>query len=136
MSNFRLSVSSKFNELWRYNLVVVCELCSAEGERIALHSKESFIAPVGSNLASPPSDYIDDRTISIECGEGDHLNILVYVVPHTLPTSNDIFKIRPFTLNIKVDSDGKTILNQQVDINQWSGKNLTLNRIGANDKKE
>ena len=34
MSRFKTVVSSKFDELWRYNIVVVCELCDKEGNRL------------------------------------------------------------------------------------------------------
>ena len=88
MSRFKIAVSSKFEELWRYNIIVVCELCSASGERIDFISQESTIAPVGSNLAVPPIDYDTKRNIVIESGEGDYANILVYVIPHTLPSTD------------------------------------------------
>ena len=130
MSRFNVTVSSRFEELWRYNLVLVCELCSADGERIEFYSKESSIAPVGSNLVVPPADYDSDRTLSCECGEGNHLNILLYVIPNTLPTSNDIYNTKPFPLTIKVKCDGDIVLNQVFSINQWSGENITLNRVG------
>lgn len=134
MSRFNVSVSSRFEELWRYNLVLVCELCSADGERIEFYSKESCVAPVGSNLVVPPNDYDSKRELSCECGEGDHLNILLYVIPNTLPVSNDIYNTKPFPLSMKVKCDGDIILNQVFSINQWSGENITLNRVGQASK--
>ena len=102
MSSFKVSISSNFEELWRYNIVLVCEVCSAQDERIEYLSQESHIAPVGANLTAPPIDYDAKRTLSLSTKEGDYLNILVYVVPHTLPTTNDIIKTKPFPLIVKV----------------------------------
>ena len=136
MSRFKVAVSSRFEELWRYNIVVVCELCSANGERIEYKSVESIVAPVGSNLASAPADYSANRALKVESGEGDHINLLVYVVPHTLPFIDDISRTKPFALTIKVERDGETVINSAFDINQWSGDNISLARIGTTSKSE
>ena len=134
MSAFKVSVSSKFEELWRYNIVLVCEVCNANNERIDYLSEESFIAPVGSNLDSAPIDYSVDRTLRITTKDGDYLNILVYVVPHTLPSTNDIVKTKPFPLVVTVENDKKDILVNQADkINQWSGDNIALNKVGIKE---
>ncbi len=134
MSSFKISVSSSFEELWRYNLVLVCELCSANGERIEFLSEESFVAPVGSNLTTPPSDDGVNRKLSLSTKEGDHLNILVYVVPHTLPTTNDIIKTKPFPLIVKVvDNKKEVLVNQVFKVNQWSGDNIALKKVGATE---
>ena len=134
MSKFKVSVSSRVEELWRYNIVLVCELCSAENERIDYQANESFIAPVGSNLETPPMDYSTDRTLTLTSADGDYLNILVYVVPHTLPSTNDIIKTKPFTLIVKVENEKKeSILNQAFKINQWSGDNISLEKVGLNE---
>ena len=134
MSTFKVSVSSKFEELWRYNIVLVCELCDAKGERIDYLSEESFIAPVGSNLDAAPIDYSVDRTLRLTTKEGDYLNILVYIIPHTLPSTNDIIKTKPFPLIVKIENDKKEILvNQVFKINQWSGDNIALNKVGVNE---
>ena len=132
MSAFKVSVSSKFEELWRYNIVLVCEVCN--NERIDYLSEESFIAPVGSNLDSAPIDYSVDRTLRITTKDGDYLNILIYVVPHTLPSTNDIVKTKPFPLVVTVENDKKDILvNQAYKINQWSGDNIALNKVGIKE---
>ena len=128
-----MSVTSGFEELWRYNIVLVCELCSANGERLDFLSKDSTIAPVGSNMTEPPADYDTDRNICCEFGEGDYLNILLYFVPHTLPFTNDLYQIRPFTAVVRVEKDKKVVLNQAFEINQWSGDNIALKRVGVED---
>ena len=134
MSRFKVSVSSRFEELWRYNIVLVCELCSAQNERIDYQSKESFVAPVGSNLSTPPIDYSTDRMLTLTSSDGDYLNILIYVIPHTLPSTNDIIKTKPFSLAVKVENDDKEILVKQVfNINQWSGDNISLEKIGLSE---
>ena len=133
MSKFRVSVSSRYEELWRYNLVAVCELCSAEGERIEFKSQESTVAPVGSNLLAPPADYNPKRTITIESAEGDYLNLLVYVIPNTLPVTNDIMKAKPFHLTVKVETDGEQLISRVYDINQWAGDNIALEKIGLKE---
>ena len=133
MSRFKTVVSSKFDELWRYNIVVVCELCDKEGNRLEYNAEKSNIAPVGSNLTTMPEGYTTERTIRMESGEGDHINLLVYVIPHTLPATNDIHATKPFPLIIKVEADGKVVMNQVFNINQWSGENIAVKKLGAKE---
>jgi hypothetical protein len=134
MSTFKVSVSSKFEELWRYNIVLVCEVCNDKGERLDYLSEESYVAPVGSNLNAAPIDYSVDRTLRISTKEGDYLNILVYIIPHTLPSTNDIIKTKPFSLVVKVENDKKeNLINQAFKINQWSGDNIALNKVGVTE---
>lgn len=134
MSSFKVSVSSSFEELWRYNIVLVCEVCNTKDERIEYLSEESYIAPVGANLTTPPSDYSIERGLSISTQEGDYLNILVYVVPHTLPATNDIIKTKPFPLIVKViDDKNEVLVNQVFKVNQWSGDNIALKKVGVNE---
>ena len=133
MSTFKVSVSSKFEELWRYNIVLVCEVCDSKGERIDYLAEESFVAPVGSNLEAAPIDYSVDRTLQLTTKEGDYVNILVYVIPHTLPSTNDIIKTKPFALVVKIERDKKEVLvNQAFKVNQWSGDNISLEKVGLN----
>ena len=132
MNRFRVSVSSRFDELWRYNLVVVCESCLANGERVEFKSQESTVAPVGSDLLAPPADYNPKRTITIESAEGDYINLLIYIIPNTLPTTNDIIEAKPFHLSVKVAMDGNEVLSKIFDVNQWSGDNIALEKIGLN----
>ena len=134
MSTFKVSVSSKFEELWRYNIVLVCEVCNDKGECLDYLSEESYVAPVGSNLNAAPIDYSVDRTLRISTKEGDYLNILVYIIPHTLPSTNDIIKTKPFSLVVKVENDKKeNLINQAFKINQWSGDNIALNKVGVTE---
>jgi hypothetical protein len=134
MSKFSISASSRFEELWRYNIVLVCELCNAKGERIDYLAEESFIAEAGSNLEVPPADYSVDRTLRIVTKEGDYINVLLYVLPHTLPSTDDIFKTKPFSLVLKVENDKKEMLvNQAFKINQWSGDNISLAKVGVKE---
>ena len=134
MSTFKVSVSSKFEELWRYNIVLVCEVCNDKGERLDYLSEESYVAPVGSNLNAAPIDYSVDRTLRISTKEGDYLNILVYIIPHTLPSTNDIIKTKPFSLVVKVENNKKeNLINQAFKINQWSGDNIALNKVGVTE---
>lgn len=130
MSNFKASVSSSFKELWRYNIIVVSELCAQDDTRIEFKSQKSIVAPVGENLTAPPADYTPNRTIVLECGDGSYINLLIYIIPHTLPTTNEIAKTKPFSLVVKVEKDGKTIMNQAFEINQWSGENISLDKVG------
>ena len=71
-----------------------------------------------------------ERTIVMESAEGEYINLLVYIVPHTLPSTDDIYQTKPFSMNIKVKTKEGVVLNQMFKINQWSGDNIALSKVG------
>ena len=59
--------------------------------------------------------------------------ILLYIIPHTLPFTDDLYQIKPFPVVVRVEADRKVVVNQAFEINQWSGDNIALKRVGAED---
>lgn len=123
---FSIEISSRFEGWWRYNAVLMCGCFDVADTRIDFASAESHVADVGANLTERPTDVAPDRSLTLETPPCDHLLLYVYVIPHTLPQSNDIEETKPFTLDLKIACDGKTFRSERLQINQWSGISLEL----------
>lgn len=123
---FTIEITSRFDGWWRYNAVLMCGCFDAADTRIDFASAESHVADVGTDLAECPADVAPDRRLTLETPACDHLLLYVYVIPHTLPSSNDIETTKPFDLDLKITCEGKKIRHERLSINQWSGISLEL----------
>ena len=126
MSRFSIKIDSKAPEFWRQNITTMCGLYDEKNNRIGFISAESNIAPIGSQLTTKPDSYTEPRIISLDSEECDHLTLLVYAIPHTLPEDNYIDFSPPFDLRITVLRDGEPFYSALHAINQWSGANIRI----------
>ncbi|MBO5216676.1 MAG: hypothetical protein Q4F45_08520 [Alistipes sp.] len=124
---FRVEISSKFEELWRYNIVLMGGGFNAKGEQVDFASSTAQIAKVGTNFTEKPAQLEDmPREYKITLSNCDNIATYIYLVPHTLPFSNEIGTAEPFDLKVEVWCDDEKIYSQRHKINQWSGASIEL----------
>ena len=123
---FRIEIASRFEGWWRYNAVLMCGCFDAADVRTGFVSAESHVADVGSGPAERPKNVAPDRRLTLDTPPCDHLVLYLYIIPHTLPQSNDIEATKPFTLELQIAYDGKPVRSERLPINQWSGTSLEL----------
>ncbi len=123
---FRIEVSSRFEGWWRYNAALMCGCFDAAEERIGFASASSDIADAGANLKEPPTGTVPDRAVVLTTEPCDHLVLYIYIIPHTLPTGNDIDTPRPFDIDVAISFGGKRISKTVYKINQWSGASIEM----------
>lgn len=125
-SEFTIEISSRFEQLWRYNLAVVCACFNEQGERIDFRSAESFVAPAGSKLREAPAGFDGPRELSVTTSPCHSIVAYVYVVTNTEPVSNVISDSPAFDLKVKVRSGRHTLYNSVHKISQWGGDSIEL----------
>ncbi len=117
---FRIEVSSRYEEWWRYNVELMCGCFDAAEQRTGFASPPRRLPTWGpifrSVLRRSPRAHGGSRP-----GACDHLVLYVYIIPHTLPPGNDIDATAPFEIEIRIFCDGRRILAEKRRINQWSG---------------
>ena len=123
---FRIEVSSRYEEWWRYNVELMCGCFDAAEQRTGFASAASEVADVGANLPERPPQIAPQRTAVLTTGACDHLVLYIYIIPHTLPASNDIEATKPFPLDLLIECNGKRLLKERRTINQWSGASIEL----------
>ncbi len=123
---FTIEIASRFEGWWRYNAVLMGGCFDAAGTRIDFASAESHVADVGAGPAERPANVAPDRRLTLETQPCDHLLLYIYVIPHTLPQSNDIETTKPFALDLKIAYNGHRFRSERLSINQWSGISLEL----------
>ena len=130
---FDVTIDCSFKEWWRYNIIAICEACRADGERVDFASQESFIADIGAELSEKPDIYPKSRALHFTTKSADYINLLIYVIPHSLPHAAHPETVQPFPVSVKVKADGKSIFKKECEVNQWAGENITLLEIGKEE---
>ena len=124
--SYSVELNSSFAELWRYNIAIVVAGFDADGEQLEVKSKQSHIADVGANLKGAPEGYSRRRSLSVETSPCESVEVLIYIIPHTLPSVKDIADAEQFNIHIKVSKGGQTLHDAKHLVNQWAGDSVTL----------
>lgn len=123
---FTIEISSPFEGFWRYNVALMCGLFDAADNRTGFASAEDTVAEAGANLKEKPADYPDIRIVRMTTEPCDHLQLYLYLIPHTLPADNAVGQSKPFPLQMRIAYAGKHLRTERYDINQWSGTSLEI----------
>lgn len=129
---FTIEISSRYEGWWRYNVALMCGCFDAGDNRIGFATAQSHLSDVGSDLPPEPAAMKADRSIRLATEPCDHLLLYVYIIPHTLPSANDIGGTEPFEIELRITCDGKLLRKEKRPINQWSGASIEM-RVDRND---
>lgn len=123
---FALEVSSRFDGWWRYNLTAICGCFDAEGKRTAFVSADDHVADAGSELSAPPAGTAAERTLRLVTPPCERIVAYVYLVPHTLPHTNEIGAVSLFDVTVAVRYGETAFEPRTYRVNQWSGASIEL----------
>ncbi len=118
---FKVEISSDFERFWCYNILVTCGCFDAEGQQIGFASADDTVAPIGSNLEQVPSGYPVRRVVRFDAPECDHLQMYVYVIPHTVPLGRDVDEENFYALDVKISRAGEVVQKCRLSVNRWAG---------------
>lgn len=125
MATFNITFSCAYEEFWRYNLYITGKVF-ASGECVEFIGHSDKVAEIGIPLESKPNVEHRARSLKITTLDGDSLTLYIYVVAHTLPTTNLISEAPPFECVVSVDHGGKRLHHKRYEIDQWSGNNIEI----------
>ena len=124
---FSVEISSSFDKFWCYNVAVTCGCFDDNGNRTGFASVEDTVADVGANLTAPPADYRQPRIVSFSTERCARLLMYLYIIPHTLPSDNDIGGSKPFELRVTARRGTEMVFDRIFTVNRWSGASIELN---------
>ncbi|MFI3292187.1 MAG: hypothetical protein SNG27_01205 [Rikenellaceae bacterium] len=123
---YLIEVESSFEQLWRYNTIVMCGGYSATSEQLYVVSQEDIISPEDSPIESEPEGYELPRRVSLKGDKADNIRAIIYVVPHILPLGRGVEESPDFDLEIKISKGKKIIYNTTHQVNQWGGASIEI----------
>lgn len=122
---FSVEMTSKFEEFWRYNLLVTCGCIDESGNQVSFASVDDEVAPVGSNLEQCPEGYPANRVVGFEAAACHHLLMFIYVIPNSIRLGC-IDDELSFNVDLRVLRDGQVITCRQLEVNRWAGATFEL----------
>ncbi|MFR9650946.1 MAG: hypothetical protein SNG35_02855 [Rikenellaceae bacterium] len=135
---FRVRAKSRYDELWRYNLVMSCAGIGVDGEVLYVTGNSRVISeefyPHREVMPLVPADFIIGEPLDIDCEPAPLLRLLLYVIPYLFPDDILIDKRKPFQFVVEVFSDGELLCSREFDVNCWSGASIDFT-IDIEDEK-
>ncbi|MDE7076957.1 MAG: hypothetical protein K2O55_00025 [Alistipes sp.] len=123
---FTVKITSDYPGWWRYNAALMAGCFDAEERRTEFATVCSHVADVGAELKEPPADMARDRKITLTTAPCDHLQLYAYIIPHTLPSGDDIDATQPFDIELTIAYGGRRVNRIVRKINQWSGASIEM----------
>lgn len=122
---FRVEMSSKFEEFWRYNLLVTCGCFDENDNRVGFASADDEVAPVGSNLEQCPEGYPAGRVVGFDADACHHLVMFIYVIPNSIRLGA-IGDEQAFNLDLRVLCGEQVVAYRKLEVNRWAGATFEL----------
>lgn len=136
---YTIDLQSDYAELYRYNLFIACVGYDAEGEQTYVEGVEKIhreeISPGLEELPIPEGFVVGER-FSLSVQQAEALQLVIDVVPNTLPADDMIENTPPFEMNVRVsvsanvgastNPKSKQIHSSTHSINQWGGANIIV----------
>lgn len=123
---FKIEVSSDFEDLWRYNIALACEMLDEEGKRLDFASAQQNVAEVGAQLKAAPKGWSPGQELSLVSIASDSVRIVLYFVAHTLPQERKVNALSPFEVRLVVKADDEIIYNKIHYVDQRGGAAINL----------
>ena len=115
---YTIRVTCSYDELYRYNTVVMCGgYDSAQEELYVVSARDE--ASQGGEFALP-------QITTLTADRAENLRIVVYLVAHTLPENLNVEELNPFEVDIKVTKGGKEIYHKPHEVNPWGGAAIEI----------
>lgn len=124
--SFQITVCSNYAELWRYNIAVVAACFDRDHNQMEVVAERSHLADVGANLRVAEEGWMARRKLSLKTPECVAIEVLVYLIPHTLPSEREIEDAAPFPIKIVVKRGAEVVHDALHHVNQWSGASVEL----------
>ncbi len=123
---YKIEVECSYEQLWRYNTIIMCGGFSGSEESLYVVSKEDIISDTEHPIESEPSDFVLPRRVELTAESADHIRAIIYVVPHTLPLSRDVDECPPFDVEVTITNGVKKIYSSTHPVNQWGGASIEI----------
>lgn len=120
-NGFTIELSGGGEHWWRYNVVLMCELQDADGQRTGFVATEDTVAGAGAGLTARPDGTAAERTTTLTTEPCHAVRLYIYAIPHSLPADRSVGPATTFGVRLRVACGGKKLADEVIDINLWGG---------------
>ncbi len=125
---YKIDVESDFEQLWRYNTIVMCGGYDSppSSQQLYVVSSKDIISDIENPIECEPVGYTLPRRVTLEAEAADHIRVIVYVIPHTLPLGREVEHYPSFDVDVKISRMGESIYHATHNVNQWGGASIEI----------
>ncbi|MFI3302075.1 MAG: hypothetical protein SNH35_04460 [Rikenellaceae bacterium] len=123
---YTIEVKSSFEQLWRYNTIIMCGGFSPDDELLYVVSTKDIISDMENPIESAPADFTLPRSVMLNADDAEHIRTIIYITPHTLPLGREVKENPPFDVDVTITKDLKNIYSSKHQVNQWGGASIEI----------
>ncbi len=125
---YTIEVESSFEQMWRYNTIIMCGgyASAPSSEQLYVVSSKDIISDIENPIECQPDNYALPRRVILEAKAADNIRVIVYIVPHTLPLGRDVEQLPPFDAEVKIQCGTEVVYNTTHKVNQWGGASIEI----------
>ncbi len=123
---YTIEVECSYEQLWRYNTIIMCGGFSTKDEQLYVESTKDIISDVENTIECAPADFELPRKVTLRVDKADHIRAIIYVIPHILPLGRDVDENPPFDIEVTITKGTKKIYATPHQVNQWGGASIEI----------
>lgn len=130
-TRYRIELLCDYPEWWRYNVYIMAVGFDQNGGLGTFNNLVDKVYDVNFNTQtrSRPADYKSPRIIELTTQECAFVEIYVYVVTNTFPTSEVIGDSPSFTATLRVSANNMVLDQTPYTVNQWGGLTIVAHHV-------
>ena len=134
-SIYRVRLLCDYEQWWRYNIFMTVVEYDGGNRQTGYRNfiDRAYDVDDGSDDRTAPEGYTNDRGAEITTGPCHRIEIYLYVIANTFPSSVVIRDSPPFQARLVVERDGQPAVDRLWDVNQWGGLTLVGFPVGGPD---
>ncbi len=121
--NFSIELQCGHAEWWRMQVVMIARTLTSD-ETAGFYSAEDLPEELSST----------GRTTRLECTTGNKLELYLYIIPHSLPSENDIYEVPTLPATLTIRRGKEPLLRETLEVNPWGGLSRII-RLGGEPSK-
>lgn len=120
---YSITLTTDFGDWERYNLFMMGTCREADGSKGEFFHLISRGAANGNTFTPSPDAR---RRLQLDTPPCAAIELYIYIVANTLPTSNIISQTPPFEVKVTISADGRELYAKPHTVNQWGGATIYI----------
>lgn len=131
-TRYAIELLCDYPEWWRYNVYIMAVGFTEEGGTGTFNNLVDKVYDVGcgGEPRSAPAGYPSPRIVKLNTQECAFVEIYIYVVANTFPSTDIISDWPPFPATLRVSANGMPVDERTYEVNQWGGLTVAAHRAG------
>lgn len=132
-NRYTIELLCDYPQWWRYNIYIMAVGFDGDGVGTTFNNFVDKVYDTGYVGAprSAPEGFSMPRAVKFETDECAFIDLYIYIVANTFPSTNRIGDWPPFPVTLRVSAGGIPVEIATYEVNQWGGLTVAGHRVDA-----